>query len=141
MIATVDSNADSHQLKQSHGIQTWTKITDKEALESWLLGRNKKHLQQVCDSESPRVSAEMEAILREHGTEGPATDLLNGNTAQITEDDSECVTAWRKHIDMTEAERNLPPALADVDSEAFAAIFKEANESTSLSPDGLHYTM
>ena len=44
VVATVDSNADSRQLKQSHGVQTWTKITDKEALESWLLRRNKKHL-------------------------------------------------------------------------------------------------
>ena len=111
VIASVDSNAEMHQLKQSHGIQTWTKVTNKEALESWLLRRNKKHLQQVRDSESPHVSAEMEAILGEHGTEDPATDLLNGNTAQITEDDSACVTAWRKHIAMTEAERNLPPVL------------------------------
>ena len=112
MIASVDSNSDTHQLKQSHGIQTWTKVTNKEALESWLLRRNKKHLQQVRDSESPHVSAEMEAILGEHDTESPATNLLNGNTAQITEDDSECITARRKHIAMTEAKRNLPPVLA-----------------------------
>ena len=141
VIATVDSNADLHQLIQSHGIQTWTNITDKEALESWLLRRNKKYLQQVRDSKSPHVSAEMEAILGDHGTKGPATDLLNGNTAQLTEDDSECVTARRKHIAMTEAERNLPPVLGDVDSETFAVIFKEANERTSSSPEGLHYTM
>ena len=63
VIAEVTSNADLHQLKQPHGIQTWTKITDKEALESWLLWRNKKYLQQLHDSKSPHVSAEMEAIL------------------------------------------------------------------------------
>ena len=141
VIATVDSNTDSHQLKQSHGIQTWTKITDKEALESWLLRRNKKHLQQVCDSKSPPISTKMEPILGEHGTEGPATNLLTGNINQITEHDSKCVTAWRKHITMTEAEQDLPPVFADLDPATFAAIFKEANERTSSSPEGLHYTM
>ena len=141
VIATVDSNADSHQLRQSHGIQTWTNITDKEALESWLLRRNKKHLQQVRDSESPHVSVEMEAILGEHGTEGPTTDLLTGKIARITKNDSKCVTVWRKHIAMTEAERDLLPVFADVDPEIFATIFKEANERTSSSPEGLHYTM
>ena len=42
--AEVTPGVESHQLKQSHGAQTWTKITDKEALETWLLRRNKKHL-------------------------------------------------------------------------------------------------
>ena len=103
--------------------------------------RNKKHLQQLHDSESPHVSAEMEAVLGEHGTEDPATDLLNGVTARITENDSDCVTAWRKHIAMTEAELSLPPIPAGIDPETFAAVFKEANERKSSSLEGLHYTM
>ena len=135
------SNTETHQLQRSRGAQTWTKITDREALESWLVRRNKKHLQQLHDSESPHVSTEMEAILGEHGIEDPATDLLRGATAQITENGSDCVTAWRRHIAMTEAELTLPPIPADIDRETFAAIFKEANEKKSSSPEGLHYTM
>ena len=100
-----------------------------------------KHLQQVRDSENPHVSAETRAILGEHGTEDPATDLLAGDIDKITDHDGKCVTAWRKHIAMTEAERDLLLVFADVDPGTFAVIFnKEANESSS-SPEGLHYTM
>ena len=83
----------------------------------------------------------MRAILGEHGTEDPATDLLTGDIDKITDHDGKCVTAWRKHITMTEAEQDLPPVFADLDPATFAAIFKEANERTSSSPEGLHYTM
>ena len=86
--------------------------------------RNKKHLQQLHDSESPHTSAAMEAILGEHGTEDPATRLLSGTTAHITENDSDCVTAWRRHIAMTEAERALPQIPADIDQETFAENFQ-----------------
>ena len=53
VIATVDSNADLHQLKQSHGIQTWTKITDNEALESSLLRHNKNNSSRSATARAP----------------------------------------------------------------------------------------
>ena len=37
VIAEVTSTTETHQLRQSRGAQTWTKITDRDALESWLV--------------------------------------------------------------------------------------------------------
>ena len=53
VITTVDTNTVSHQLKQSHVIYTWTKITDKEALESWLLRHNKNTSSRSVTARTP----------------------------------------------------------------------------------------
>ena len=128
-------------LMSSGGEQTWTKITETEIIEKWLLRRNKKHLQQVYDDESPHVSAEMERILGEHGIETPVDQLLDGTLDKIIAEEDECMSEWRRYMVMTPRERKLEPVSAEISPDTFAAVFKEANERTSSSPEGLHYTL
>ena len=82
----------------------------------------------------------MGAILGKHGTEYRATELLDDDIVRITVHDNERITAWKKHIAMTETKQKLPPVIAEVNPEAFAVVFEEANERTSSSSEGLHYT-
>ena len=42
---------------------------------------------------------------------------------------------------MTAAERQLAPVENDIAAVAFAAVFREADEKKSSSPEGLHYTL
>ena len=83
----------------------------------------------------------MKAIMGEHGV-GPAIDdLLDGKIASITSDNDECMDQWRCHLEMTAAERQLALVDNDIDTVAFAAVFREADERKSSSPEGLHYAL
>ena len=44
----------------------------------------------------------------------------------------------RCHLEMTATERQLAPVKNDIDTAAFAAVFREADERKPSSPEGLH---
>ena len=94
IVATVSVGNGCLKLLSTGGVPAWTRITDTSAIESWLLSRNKKHLQQVHDDKSPQVSSAMKVIMGERGI-GPAVeDLLDGKITSIVSDDDERMDQW-----------------------------------------------
>ena len=127
-VASVSAEGGHLKLPHAEGTPAWTRTTVTSAIEDWLLCRNKIHLQQVHDDQSPHVSSEMKNIMGEHGV-GPAIDdLLDDKICLITSDDDGCMDQWRCHLEMTAAERQLAPVENNTDADAFPAVFREADE-------------
>ena len=77
----------------------------------------------------------------ENGVSPTVDDLLDGKIALLTSDNDECMDQWRCHLEMIAVERQLVPVENNIDAGAFAAVFREADERKSSSPEGLHYTL
>jgi hypothetical protein len=125
---------------QSNQEATWSKVTTPEDIESWLLRRNKRHLQQMYIEGSPPTTKAFEHILAEHGTSAVADQILEG-----TYDPSHLglgteMELFIRHLRRTPEERKLE-CPERISTEDFQKVFKIQNEDTSSSYSGVHYTL
>jgi hypothetical protein len=125
---------------QSNQEVTWSKVTTPEDIESWLLRRNKRHLQQMYIEGSPPTTKAFEHILADHGTSAVADQILEG-----TYDPSHLglgteMELFIRHLQRTPEERRLE-CPERISTEDFQKVFKIQNEDTSSSYSGVHYTL
>ena len=57
---------------------TWTRVTKPEEMESWLMRRNKRHLQQMYIEQSPLTTEAFAPILEDYGTSTITDEILGG---------------------------------------------------------------
>ena len=117
----------------------WKKVTNAKEIESIIIQRNKRHLQQAEVEEGRAHTPLMQAIRRNHGTD-LLQEILDG-TIDIDAATDEAVTAWVRALAQTEEEKRLTPITGEIDRQMFQTAFKKVSERTSSSPSGLHYSI
>ena len=82
----------------------------------------------------------MNEIQANHGLNSRVGDLLAGRF-ETEHEVSEEMAAWIKAVKQTDKEKATPKVVGVMTKEQFQYVFKIANEKTSSSPSGMHYTM
>ena len=119
--------------------QIWRTVTDTAEIESLLLERNKRHLQQ-SDVEEGRVhDPTIQSLISGHGTD-LLDEILSGSISLDLAAD-EVLRAWLLALQQTDEEKALPPITGSISKEEFQAAFKAVSEHTSSSPSGMHYSI
>ena len=117
----------------------WRTVSDPQEIESLLLERNKRHLQQASIEEGRVHDPTIQRMMGNHGTD-LLQEVLDGSIS-IPDATDEVVTAWIQSLKQTETERTLPPIKGTISKSDFQEAFKKVSEKTSSSPSGLHYTI
>jgi hypothetical protein len=118
----------------------WRKVVDSEEMESILLERNKKHLQQVAMEEAPPTQPEFRTLFDDYGC-GPNSDrVLEGEVTSDLEQFPTVVRTWFQTLKRTEKEKQCHPIDGWITAKEFREAFWKVKENTSSSPSGIHYT-
>jgi len=120
--------------------QLWRDVTSPEEMEEHLRARNKRHLQQVEKEDADSDRHIIKDLIKDHGTSEAADQLLAGEYVPQQAVSKE-MAAWIKQMKQSEAEKNSPPIVCAMDWRQYQECFKMADEKTSSSPAGLHYTI
>ncbi len=118
----------------------WTKISKVSEMEHWLLRRNKRHLQQMYLEESPPTHLSFTEIMGEHGTSEAVDVILDGEFDIDGTDLPTQMKQWLKSMQRTSTEKEHTVQV-EMTPKQFQEAFKVADENTSSSPSGLHYTL
>eukprot|EP01082_Thalassiosira_pseudonana_P014896 g13554.t1 g13554 contig8:946492-947667(+) len=118
----------------------WKKITKASEMEDWLLRRNKRHLQQMYLEESPPTHQSFTTITGHHGTSETVDAILEGDYNIDGTDLPLQMKQWLKTMQRTPKEKDLTIQV-EMTPKQFQEAFKAADEKTSSSPSGLHYTL
>ena len=118
----------------------WTDVTSREEIESQIMARNKRHLQQTAREGGVTTGPLMNEIQANHGLNSRVDDLLAGRFETEHEVPEE-MAGWIKAVKQTDKEKATPKVVGVMTKEQFQYVFKIANEKTSSSPSGMHYTM
>ncbi|EED87047.1 predicted protein [Thalassiosira pseudonana CCMP1335] len=118
----------------------WTTISKASEMEHWLLRRNKRHLQQMYLEESPPTLPSFTAIMGEHGTSEAVDTILEGEFDIDGTGLPPQMKQWLKSMQRTSEEKEHTVQVA-MTPQQFKEAFKAADEKTSSSPSGLHYTL
>ena len=82
----------------------------------------------------------MTGLQDKYGTSKDAVALMAGEFA-TAHPVSPALASWFSHMAQTDPEKNSPHIVGMMDKSQFQASFRQANEKTSSSPAGLHYTI
>jgi len=115
-------------------------VTSQEEIESQIMARNKRHLQQTAREGGVTTGPLMNEIQANHGLNSRVDNLLAGRFETEHEVPEE-MAGWIKAVKQTDKEKATPKVVGVMTKEQFQYVFKIANEKTSSSPSGMHYTM
>ena len=118
----------------------WKDVTTHSTVETLILERNKRHLQQTDMEGGVNRGPIMTDLRKEHGLSGATDSLLRGE--YVTEHTvSPEMAAWFNEVKQTDQERECEPIVGCMTKDDFQFAFKQITEKTSSSPSGLHYTI
>ena len=142
MGVSVTTEGVGYKIVQKHELPVafWTDVTSREEIESQIMARNKRHLQQTAREGGVTTGPLMNEIQANHGLNSRVDDLLAGRF-ETEHEVSEEMAAWIKAVKQTDKEKATPKVVGVMTKEQFQYVFKIANEKTSSSPSGMHYTM
>lgn len=118
----------------------WIDITSQEEIESHLLERNKRHLEQTSREEGTSTAPIMEDLRQNHGINPLTSDLLDGTfdtSLELTPPMAAFFSALRK----PDSDTPIRPILGSINSEEFQQMFKSAREQTSSDTRTLNYSL
>ena len=118
----------------------WCDVTSQEKIETMLMARNKRHLQQTAIEGGESNGPVMTELTQDHGLSEMADKLLAG-TYETEHEVSEELAEWFRQMKQTDKERESPKIVGVMTKPEFQYSFKIAREKTSSSPSGLHYTI
>jgi hypothetical protein len=116
----------------------WRSVTDPVEMESFLLQRNRRHLQQAVVEDGRTHDPLIQSIMSGHGTD--LLDEVRKGTLDTNDAVDGVILAWIEALKQTEAEASLPPVTGEVSPEQFRDAFKVVSERTSSS-GRVHYTI
>ena len=119
----------------------WDTVRDRTTLESTIIRRNKRHLQQVDRENGIPMSTEFKSIIDDYGTSPAADNVLRGELTLELESMPLPVRNVLRKLARTELERGVPLITGDITPDEFKKAFKAVTEKTSSSPSGMHYTL
>ena len=142
MGVSVTAEGVGYKIVQKHELPVafWMDVTSQEEIESQIMARNKRHLQQTAREGGVTTGPLMNEIQANHGLNSRVDDLLAGRFETEHEVPEE-MAGWIKAVKQTDKEKATPKVVGVMTKEQFQYAFKIANEKTSSSPSGVHYTM
>ena len=120
---------------------SWSEIDNKKDLESWLLTRNKNHLQQVWAEERPPSREPLRSLFGDYGTTDKLMSILENDFDFDSAEFDPLLRTWLEWLAKTDEERRLERISPIISPSQFRSAFKIARERTSSSPSGRHYTL
>ena len=115
--------------------EVWSDVTSQTTIETGLLERNKRHLQQTEIEGGTNTGPVMSELKKDMGL-SHATDLLLDGEFTTDHTVGEAMAAWFKRVKQTDKEKGTPPIVGVITKEQFQYAFKVSTESTSSSPSG-----
>ncbi|KAL7552654.1 hypothetical protein ACHAWF_015884 [Thalassiosira exigua] len=118
----------------------WRDVTSQSEMETLILERNKRHLQQMAIEEGPTEKEPLLSMRDNYGLNDTTEEMLDGR--YVTERDAPpAFAAWVKALFQSEKEKELPPVLGEVSTETWQRILRSSDEGTSSEPNGMNYTV
>ena len=117
----------------------WTDVTSQEEIESLLLERNKRHLQQTAREKGLSTEPPLTFIRRDHGINIDARRILDGTLTEY--ELSPEMTAFFSALRQGPTERGLPHVTGGITPNELQEMFKRSKEKTSSDPRTLNYTI
>jgi hypothetical protein len=143
-LVEVQLDAQTHRWRITRTLPTprtfWVDITSQKEIESALLFRNKRHLQQTAREEGISTIPPMSILRQNNGFNDMATKVLEGAPITAYELTPEMATFFEA-LKRNETDSKLPPVLGEFTSEDIQAMFKAAKERTSSDSRTLNYTL
>ena len=117
----------------------WNDVTSQDEIETLLLERNKRHLQQTAREEGISTQPLLTFIRRDHGINSKAQKILDGTLTEfeLTPEMAEFFTALRKGP----TEHGLPHIGDGITPSELQEMFKRSKEKTSSDSRTLNYTI
>ena len=125
--------------KYDFSADIWSDVTSQEEIESQIMARNKRHLQHTAREGGITTGKLMHEIQANHGLNPRADDLLLGRF-ETEHEASEEMSTRIQAVNQTDKERDTLKVVR-VMTKQFQYAIKIANEKTSSSLSGMHYTM
>ena len=117
----------------------WKDITSQSDIESILLARNQRHLEQVQRQGGQSTLAPISDLREGYGFNPLSASILAGEAT--TYDLTPEMTAFFSTLKRTPSERILPPVLGVITSEELQAMFTKTRERTSSDSRTLNYSI
>ena len=119
----------------------WESVTTQKEIETRILERNKRHLQQMSIEGGPTECEPLVGLQQNCGVNADVEKILKGTYTTEVEI-SEEMAAWIKAMEQNDKEKNAPVIDGVIPVAAYQETFKKATESTSSnSTFGLNYTI
>ncbi len=123
----------------------WDPITSQQSIESKILQRNKRHLQQVAMEEGPSTQDPLRQFVMAEGSEEvrqildgkyQAKDLTTNEPMEI----NNTLATWMSQLKQTEKEVHMKETVGSISPAELQEAFQKAKEKTASNGD-LHYTV
>jgi hypothetical protein len=142
VLVTVHTTNESHQItgvipKPKH---MWQEIKTPSKMETLLLKRNRRHLQQTMLEGGASNNYLMPSFREGMGINTNTNNLLQGNCVTDYEVPPS-VAAWINAVTHTNTERTLPTVVGSLTQEEFQQMFKQKKEGISSDPHGGNYSI
>jgi len=121
----------------------WREVNDPKEIESTIIGRNKRHLQQASIEPGRAHDPIMQQLADKNGINSMVDSIKDGSLT-IDAAADETIQAWFSALQQTATnlrEAQLPPMASRITQAEFQGAFKSVAERTTSSPSGLHYTL
>jgi len=109
-----------YKIAQKHELPAafWTDVTSQEEIESQIMARNKRHLQQTAREGGFTTRPLMGEIQANHGLNSRVDDLLAGRF-ETEHEVSEEMAAWITAVKQTDKEKAQPKVVGVMTKEQF----------------------
>jgi hypothetical protein len=118
----------------------WRNVTDSQELESMLLQRNKRHLQQVDREGRPGTKPPFPDLYEDYGINPLVDELLETGQFNTPHEIGPVLADWFKCI-KRDNHPDSKPVVGCMTKQQYQECFKVANEKVSSGGSGLHYTL
>jgi len=119
----------------------WKRITNKDEMETLLLERNKRHLQQMARENTPPTQQYFQKVLSEYGTSDTTSRILDDEISNDLDQFPRVVRVWLQQFIRTKEEQEYcVPVDGFIYPFELQQAFKSVKEKTSSPSSGIHYT-
>ncbi len=117
----------------------WRNVDSQNEIESHLIDRNRRHLEQVAREQGPSTRPPLTMIRHNYGI-NPLTESILGGT-YTTYDLTPEMRAFFNALKSNPSTENLPPVLGGITSQDFQEMFRRSKEKTSSDSRTLNYSI
>ena len=117
----------------------WRDVDSQNEIESCLIERNRRHLEQVAREQGPSTRPPLTTIRQNYGVNPLTESILEGThtTYELTPE----TQAFFEALKSNPLTDSLPPVLGTITSQDFQEMFRRSKEKTSSDPRTLNYSI
>ncbi len=128
--AKVHRQSDHFELMRIYKMSTlWREVTSTEEIETIILQRNRRHLQQASIEDGRVHDPIMQELIEGYGV-NDMVEQMRGGELTIPQVTNEAIQAWLSALNQTGASIRLPPITGKFEVEDFQSSFKAVEKKT-----------